>query len=67
MGYPSIAHMWRTVYQPDLDSPPYIDRPEFERRVPGDQIVLKECGCCESKEFTEINDYICLWCRYGDL
>lgn len=47
---PSLAHMWRVVYS--------------ETGVPESRIGPKKCACCESVEFTENNDYICLWCRF---
>lgn len=52
---PSLARAWQTVY----------DHPEGT--LPGNRIGPKDCACCEKREFTENDDYICLWCRYAEL
>lgn len=66
----SMAEMWRAVYLTAEEH----DCPCFDgtgccvagKRVPQDRIILKECGCCQHQEFTEVDDYICLFCRYYD-
>jgi hypothetical protein len=60
----SLAHMWRVVYsQPALASP-YVHKPINPGDIPEDRIGPKMCACCEEEEFTEVDDYICLFCRY---
>lgn len=65
----SLAEMWREVY--DHNEPCSHSSVDGSwcscvdgRATPEDAIAIKECACCEGKEFTEQTDYICLWCRY---
>jgi hypothetical protein len=51
----SLARMWRDVY----------NHPEDE--LPEEDIYVKHCACCESDEFSQSGDYICLWCRWAEL
>jgi hypothetical protein len=49
----SLARMWQEVY----------DR----SGLPEEDIYEKFCACCESEEFSQSADYICLWCRWAEL
>jgi hypothetical protein len=69
---PSLAVMWRAVYL-TADEHDCFCRSDRDvgccyagKKVPQDRIIIKDCACCESRQFTEVDDYICLWCRYYD-